>query len=145
MKVKVSVEWWDRYVHSQPGKTMAERKIHAEHIFSSPGRSWAQSMNQCKGKWLNVETKFLFADQFNIDVPPIRINVDECDGICFEPEFENAAAFFDAVTKRYTKDWPGTNLKPFERRFAVLVKQKKIKVFTEAEWRSDETQTNRSK
>jgi hypothetical protein len=108
MRVKIDEKWWNSYVREQIGKTNAEKSSRAERIFSSPGRKWANRMNEKKGKWLDVETEFLFEDQFNTG--HIRVMVKHIDGIDFKPEFENIDEFQAAVQERYNKDWPGSKV-----------------------------------
>lgn len=110
MKIRISKDWWTHYVRRQPGKTQAEKECHAERIFSSPGRNWGKGMNAIKGNWIEVETEFLFEDQFNISNPDLRVYAKDIDGIDFSPEFDNLDEYRQAVQKRYNKDWPGSKV-----------------------------------
>jgi len=105
MRIRVSKDWWKHYVRGQPGKTQAEKESAAERIFSSPGRNWAKSMGESSGKWLDVETDYLFSDQFNTET--LRVDAKLIDAIDFSPEFSGITAFQAAVQERYDRDWPG--------------------------------------
>lgn len=106
MQIKISKDWWQHYVREQCGKTQAEKESRAEHIWSSPGRKWAKGMVESQGQWLDVETKFLFEEQFN--TKNMRVMVKHIDGIKFSPEFQGIDEFEKAVKARYAKDWPGS-------------------------------------
>ena len=109
MKVRVSKDWWNHYVREQYGKTQAEKEARAENIWSSPGRGWAETMQESKGQWLDVETEFIFEDQFNTKTA--RVMAKHIDAIQFTPEYANLEEYQVAVQKRYDKDWPGSIVK----------------------------------
>lgn len=110
MEIRISQNWWSSYVRRQPGKTQAEKECHAECTFSSPGKNWGKGMGSIKGNWVEVETEFLFEDQFNISNPDLRVYAQDIDGIKFSPEFVNLDEYQKAVQKRYDKDWPGSKV-----------------------------------
>ncbi len=66
-------------------------------------------MNNAKEQWLDVETKYLFEEQFNVKT--MRVMTKHIDGIKFGPEFKDIEDFEKAVKVRYAKDWPGSQVK----------------------------------
>jgi len=113
MKIRIAPDWWECYIREQPGKTRAEKESHAERIFEMPGREWAHTMGGLRGKWVIVETKYLFEDQFNIETA--RVMAKHISGISFSPEFSSFTEFKKAVQIIYDVDWPGHVCK-----FAIL-------------------------
>ena len=109
MRIRISKDWWSHYVRGQFGKTQAEKEARAEVILEGPGRSWALSMGEAAGAWLDVETDYLFEDQFNTE--SLRVNVKYIDAIDFSPEFANVDEFQAAVAARYSEAWPGRVVK----------------------------------
>ncbi len=111
MQIKISKDWWANYIREQPGKTQAEKESMAEHVafLNSPARPWYETMQKSKDQWLDVETDFIFEDQFNTETA--RVMVKHIDGINFSPEFSNLDDYKKAVQKRYDKDWPGRTVK----------------------------------
>lgn len=111
MRCRVSTDWEKLFIADQPGKTWAAKKAAAEPLFfmNSPARPWIDAMREASGKWLEVETEFLFSDQFNVE--GIRLDARYIDAIDFGPEFSGVDEFLDAVQKRYDKDWPGSDVR----------------------------------
>ena len=67
-------------------------------------KPWADTMNRMRGQWVDVETEYLFPDQFN--VAQARVPLRHVVGIRFiDCTFEQ---FERAVLERYNLDWPGT-------------------------------------
>ena len=65
-------------------------------------------MTSTQGTWVDVETAYLFADQFNTSTA--RVDCCYIDAIDFGPEFANVTEFLAAVQTRYDKDWPGSKV-----------------------------------
>ena len=107
MRVRIAKNWWERYVSSQIGRTWAEKLCHAERAVHGNCAKWAEGMRAASGKWVEVETEYLFEDQFNIAKPSVRLELRLIDAIDFGPEFKHVGEFEAAVKKRYEKDWPG--------------------------------------
>jgi hypothetical protein len=107
MRIKITEHYWARHVSSMPGKTGAEKEAMAEPTAykGSPSRPWHDTMTAIQGQWVEVETEFLFEDQFNTDTA--RGECRYIDAIDFSPEFGDVEEFLEAVQKRYDKDWPG--------------------------------------
>ena len=111
MKIHIVKHYWSRHVQQQPGKTQAEKESRAEPTaaLGSPGRAWHETMTKTQGQWIEVETEFLFEDQFNTETA--RVDCAYIDAIDFSPEFANVEDFLAAVQTRYNKDWPGRKIR----------------------------------
>lgn len=71
---------------------------------TNAAKPWENAMNAMRGQWVDVETEYLFANQFN--VASVRVSLGDIDGIRFiDCTFQD---FQEAVLKRYEKDWPGS-------------------------------------
>ena len=106
-------------------KTGADYKSFAAQSRQQPTmQGWFAVMGFAAGKWVDVETEYLFADQLNIGDPPgfvpppdrdprttgARVDLRYVDAIDFAPEFSGPEDFLQAVQKRYDTDWPGSSV-----------------------------------
>ncbi len=111
MKIKLVDDVHHALVMSTSGKTMAEKETRYEmgsgpHVFN-----YERSLRQYQGKWMEVDTKYLFEMSFNgimegggiIDVQAAWL----VQAVDISPEFNNLEEWIAAVQKRYDKDWPG--------------------------------------
>jgi len=110
VRIRISKNWGERYIQKQPGNTWAEKITHADRALNGACVKWGKGMEQSAGKWVEVETKYLFDDQFNVAEPNLRVDFQMIDAINFGPEFEGIDEWEAAVQERYDKDWPGSKL-----------------------------------
>jgi len=104
MKIRIAQDIHHRFTMSQPGRTMAEKMGHVRAAEKNVSR-WMDVMLATQGTWVDVETQFLFAEQFN--TKDLRVMSRYIDGIDFGPEFSGLEEFYDACQVQYDKNWPG--------------------------------------
>jgi hypothetical protein len=84
------------------------RKHPAQAGYSGHERSYRDSVRDIVGKWVEVDTQFLFVDQFNVIHPKgylIHMSHEGVEDIDFgDMTFEG---FQYLVKKRYFKNWSG--------------------------------------
>jgi hypothetical protein len=111
MKLLISTEALRRHARSVP----------AHAGYTTAEFSWRDKLKEIEGKWVTVETQYLFENQFNIVEGNLRVYANQVDGIDWEEigSFDN---FKRLVTERYAKDWPGQKLH-FREVEAILKRQ----------------------
>jgi len=103
-------------------KTGAQYKDFTAQSRALPSMTnWFAFMDFAAGKWVEVETDYLFDDQFNVGDPPgfvppadrdprttgARVALRFVDAIDFAPEFSGPEDYLQEVQKRYDIHWPG--------------------------------------
>lgn len=101
-------------------KTGAQYKDFTAQSRALPSMTnWFAFMDFAAGKWVEVETDYLFDDQFNVGDPPgfvppadrdprttgARVALRFVDAIDFAPEFKGPEDYLQVAAKRRNADW----------------------------------------
>ena len=105
MKALIKKDVMEVTISHKPGRTRAEK---LSCFYSC--HSWQEKLEKIAGKWVTIDTKFLFDDQFNVveEDGNLRIYCYQIEKLDITPEFTSINELMKAIQERYTKDWPGT-------------------------------------
>jgi len=113
MKILIKQNVRDAIIMGYMGSTFAEKRINYEGWGNVPKErfNYENKIAPFAGKWMEVDTKFLFHTSFNgilDDGSIIHVDIRLVDKVDILPEFESFEQYEKAVHERYEKDWTGS-------------------------------------